>query len=74
VGKAAVRTKRKSKWPRAKVGERLLFGPHTCRVGLCGRDGTVGVDLPAGDAGGCFRHFVRVYFCAKHAEEHIARL
>lgn len=64
-----------------------MFGPHTCRIGGCGLDGTVGVDLP------CVRYetrheepdefgrtlvyavvpsSVRIYFCERHAAEAIA--
>lgn len=64
------------------IRERRLFGPHSCREGLCGRDGTVGVDLPAiqfeytqtgRPTGREIDVWVRVWFCEKHAAEHVRK-
>jgi hypothetical protein len=62
---------------KAVIRERLLFGPHTCRIGLCGRDGTCGVDLPGIRFGYTGTHpngeehevWTRIYLCELHAKE-----
>ena len=54
-----------------KIAERRLIGLMTCRIGLCDKDGTVGVDLPAYDVGGTFAQWVRVWRCEEHAQETI---
>lgn len=54
------------------IKERLLFGPHTCRIGLCGQDGTCGTALPGVQLDGK-EVWTMVYFCEKHAAEAIQR-
>lgn len=61
---------------RARIGERRLFGPHTCRVGGCGLDGTVGVDLPGETLGSPPDYngtetWTRVYYCEHHAQQFV---
>ncbi len=66
------------------IAERRLFGPHTCRVGGCGLDGTVGVDVPCvqwpsrphPECGRIYSEVestVRIYYCERHAEEAVAK-
>lgn len=55
-----------------KLIERRLFGPHTCRIGLCGRDGTCAVALPCTFITG-EPTWTTIFLCEKHASEHIAQ-
>jgi len=69
-------TKRREKrMPR--IIERRLIGPMTCRVGLCGRDGThrvacPGVRFDADDDYGERPVWVSVWYCRKHAGRCVA--
>jgi hypothetical protein len=51
----------------AYIKERLLFGPHTCRIGLCGQDGICAVELPATTTIG-EKVWTTIYLCEKHAQ------
>lgn len=64
------RKRRNRRSPR--IADRRLIGPHSCRVGGCDQDGTVGVDLP-GETFGEPPDYVgsetwtRIYCCERHA-------
>lgn len=58
---------------RPYIIDRRLFGPHICRIGGCGRDGTHGVALPGTLMLTNEPVWTTVYFCEKHVAEHVAR-